>query len=700
MKTEPYIVRAAFVGLAALCCMKVAPAAESAAGEDWPYYHGNPAGTHYSSLKEIHTGNVGKLELAWTYDTKDKTRDQGDVLAPGLSIESNPLVVGGQLFFLSPMGRLISLDGASGRERWTFKPAAAQPTGWNLLRRGVSYWSDGQRRRVLFTYGEDLYSVDAETGQLDARFGDQGRVPLGARVASPGVIYNDLIIVGGSVSRIRAFDVRTGRPRWTFHTIPRPGEFGYDTWPKNAWKTATGAHNWAGMALDEKRGMVFVPLAMPYNSEREGDNLFGNCLLALEARTGRRLWHFQVVRHDLWDRDLPAPPTLVTVRRGGQQVDAVAQVTKQGFVYVLDRLTGASLFPLVEVGAIASDIPGEKTAATQPHPQLPAPFTRQHLTAEMLTQRTPQAAAAAAAEFASLRSRGLWDPPSLQGTILFPGFDGGAEWGGAAFDPETASLYVNANEIAWIYRLKKLSFTGGTSGAALYRDHCAGCHGENREGRLPDFPSLVGVTERFTPSEIMKKVTRGGGRMPAFPSLGADQRSVWLLIEYLRTGVEAAKEDPPPKPILGPVKRDDYVLESNPRFVDPDGYPAIAPPWGTLNAINLDTGQYAWKIPLGEYPELVAHGMKDTGSENYGGPIVTAGGLLFIGATSFDKKFRAYDKGTGELLWETTLPAAGNATPATYRANGRQYVVIPAGGGRPPQAESGSKILAFTIPTP
>jgi quinoprotein glucose dehydrogenase len=680
------------------------PATQYAAGKDWPYYNGNPAGTHYSQLKDINTSNVGKLELAWVYDTHDK-------LDGNTTLESNPLVVGGRLFFISPAGRLISLEGATGRERWVFDPGVGASGGFYNWRRGVSYWSDGKEERVLFTFADDLYAVDANTGRAVAGFGSAGRVPLGGRVASPGAVYKDLILIGGTSSSIRAFDVRTGQLRWTFHTIPHPGEFGYETWPKDAWKTATGVNNWAGMTLDEARGIVFVPLAFPSGfdgTKRTGDNLFATSLLALDANTGSRLWHFQTVRHDLWDYDLPAPPTLVSVVRDGKTVDAVAQVSKFGFVYVLNRLTGQSLFPLLEKPAFASDIPGEVTAKTQIEPQLPAPFARQHFTADMITQRTPEAAAAVAAQFATLSSRGLWDPPSERGTITFPGLEGGANWGGAAYDTETGLLYVNSNDVPWIVKLNKRSLSGDTSASGLYRGYCAGCHGENRAGS-GDAPSLIGIADRLNFQQITAKISTGGGRMPAFPALVADYYKILPLVQYLQTGVDAqaklktkagAPQSKPDSKAAAPAGEagPEYVVDGLSRFVDNQGYPPISPPWGTLNAIDLNTGQYVWKIPFGEYPELVAQGLKDTGSENYGGAIITAGGILFIGATSYDKKFRAYDKRTGKLLWETVLPAPGNATASTYRADGRQFVVIAAGGGRPTRAEAGSKIVAFALP--
>lgn len=669
---------------------------ENAASDNWPYYHGSPAGTHYSTLKEINTGNVHRLSVAWTYDTRES-------LGKNSTIESNPLVVGGDLFFISPNGRLICLYGGTGSERWVFDPGVGlgPSDGFLSWRRGVSYWTDGTEKRVLFTFRDDLYSIDASTGLPDADFGAHGRVPLNSRVSSPGAVYRDLIIIGGATSTIRAYSVRTGQLAWTFHTIPRPGEFGYETWPPDAWKTASGANNWAGMTLDARRGIVFVPLAFPqtfHGADRAGDNLFANCLVAIDARTGRRLWHFQAIRHDIWDWDLSSAPTLVTVRRAGRSVDAVAQVSKAGFVYVLDRLTGQSLFPIVERSALPSDIPGELPANTQPVPILPAPLTRQHVTPDILTRRTHRAYEAVLAQFSKLRSRGLWDPPSEQGTILFPGTDGGGEWGGAAYDPESGILYANANELASILKLKKVSEAGNVSGRKLYLSYCSSCHGDDRAGISKEVPSLINIDDRLSFSQLAMKISSGGGRMPAFPALASDIPKLWLLIDYLQTSIDIEWTSSTNNDELSRTGQEAYVIDGLPKFVDPDGYPATTPPWGTLSAIDINSGLYAWKINLGEYPELVAQGVSHTGSENYGGPIVTAGGLLFIAATSFDKKFRAFNKRTGELLWEAILPAAGNATPSTYRINGRQFVVIAAGGGRPATAEAGSKVVAFSIP--
>jgi quinoprotein glucose dehydrogenase len=582
-----------------------------------------------------------------------------------------------------------------------------------MRNRGVSYWSDGKQSRIFSPYRQYLYSLDAKTGKPDPAFGDNGRIDLREHLGetkymisltTPGVVYKDSLIIGSitpetlpaAYGDIRSYDVHSGKLRWTFHTIPRPGEFGYDTWPKDAWTYTGAANNWTGMALDVKRGLVFVPTGSAafdfYGADRVGNNLFANCLIALNAETGERVWHFQAVHHDIWDRDFPSPPALVTITRNGRKIDAVAQASKQGFVYVFDRQTGESLFPIEENAAPASDLEGEVAAKTQSLPTKPPPYARQRLTADMLTDRTPEAHQAVLARFKELRSDGQWVPGSTQGTIIFPGYDGGAEWGGSAYDPETGLLYVNANEMAWILRMiEQHPATAEVSGKSLYQTNCAACHKSDMTGGPPEFPSLKGLSKKFSNQEIAGLLRTGSGRMPSFVQLGS--QGIGAIVQYVTTGEDTAVHSASDPRFFMKYLNDGYT-----KFLDPDGYPAVKPPWGTLNAIDLNAGEIAWKIPLGEYPELAAKGLTKTGSENYGGPVVTAGGLVFIGATDFDKKFRAFDKASGELLWETRLPFAGNATPSVYEVNGRQFVVIAAGGGKSKEL-SGGMIVAFSLPT-
>ena len=640
-----------------------------------------------------------QLAVAWSFDTEEEG-----------GLQTSPIIVKGVLYGISPTQKVFALDAATGQLLWKYDSGikGTQPD------RGLAYWTDGRSSRILVGVLNFLYALDAATGKPIATFGKQGRIDLRENLGrepaaaqsiyltSPGVVYKDLVIVGGRnpetlpapPGNIRAYDVRTGKLRWSFHTIPHPGELGYDTWPKQAWKTSGAANNWAGMTLDAKRGILFVPTGSAafdfYGADRIGDDLFANCLIALNAENGNRLWHFQGVHHDIWDRDFPSAPALLTVKRDGKEIEAVAQTTKQGFVYLFERASGRPLFPIEYKKYSPSDVPGEVTAAEQPLPARPAPFARQNLTEDLLTDRTPEAHQWALEKFRTFRSEGQFVPFTLgKDTVIFPGFDGGAEWGGPAVDPETGIIYINANEMAWTGALAEN--TGENSPKGIYLSQCGVCHGEKMAGSPPAIPTLVGVAERMPPKQIATTIKNGKGRMPGFPNLTEDQLSA--LIEYLMSGEskEVEKVGPP----LAAMK---YRFTGYKKFLDPEGYPAVAPPWGTLNAIDLNTGQYVWKIPLGEYPELAAKGMSNTGTENYGGPTVTAGGLLFIGATNFDKKFRAYDKSTGELLWETTLPFAGNATPATYEVQGRQFVVIAAGSGKDPRSRSGGVYVAFALP--
>jgi glucose dehydrogenase len=666
--------------------------------QDWPAYGGTPENNHYSPLDQINRENVKRLTVAWRFDTGESG-----------GLQTSPIIVGGILYGVTPNQKVFALDAATGKPLWKFDSgiAGTQPN------RGLVYWSDGKDKRILVGVLNFLYALDAASGKPIPGFGTQGRIDLrenlgrepatsqSVDLTSPGIIYKDLIIVGGRNPEtlpappgdIRAYDVRTGKLRWAFHTIPHPGEFGYATWPPNAWKTSGAANNWAGMALDPRRGIVYVPTGSAafdfYGADRIGENLFANCLIALNAATGKRIWHFQGVRHDLWDRDFPSPPALLTVKRDGKNVDAVAQTTKQGFVYLFDRTNGKPLFPIEFRKYPPSTVPDEVASLEQPLPVRPAPFARQLLTEDLLTTRTPDAHQWAVEKLKTFRSEGQFVPFSVgKDTVIFPGFDGGAEWGGPAVDPQTAIIYINSNEMAWTGALA--SNTGENSPRAIYMSQCSVCHGEKMTGSPPDMPSLVKLGSRLTFPQIVATIKNGKGRMPGFPNLTDDQ--LFAVIDFLMSGSnqELVGSAPPP-----PAMK--FRFTGYHKFLDLDGYPAVAPPWGTLNAINMNTGEYVWKIPLGEYSELASKGLKDTGTENYGGPIVTAGGLLFISATDFDKKFRAFDKSTGELLWETTLPFSGNATPATYEVNGRQFVVIAAGGGKDPKSPSGGVYVAFAL---
>ncbi|MGE0812857.1 MAG: pyrroloquinoline quinone-dependent dehydrogenase [Vicinamibacterales bacterium] len=679
----------ACLALAAGCSGTPPPPAQA----DWPI-NGGPGNARYSALTQITKDNVRQLQVAWTYESGDHFTAS--------EMQSNPVVVDGLLYVTTPTMQVVALDAATGREAWKYDPSGGTGGRQRFRHRGVAVHAD----RVFVTYRNVLIALDRKTGQPIASFGAGGRVDLreglGKPPASvtisastPGVVFDDLLILPSSVpetlpgtpGHIRAFDWKTGEQRWVFHTIPQPGELGYDSWPPDAYTLAGGANPWAGLTVDPALGLVFAATGSAsfdfYGTTRKGDNLFADCVLALDARTGRLVWHFQGVRHDIWDWDFPSPPTLVTVTRDGRAVEAVAQTTKYGDTFVLDRRTGESLFPIEDRPVPTQGVEGEYPAATQPRPLKPPPFTRQGLTEDMLTTRTPEAHADVLARFRKMRS-GMFEPPSLEGTIVFPGFDGGAEWGGSAFDPATGLLFVNANEMPWVVKLIPNNDT------SLYTSKCATCHRADRRG-TPAAPSLVDVGTRLSRDEIMTIIRQGTGRMPGFPDMGG--RNIGDVADFLITGKDKAA-DPAFRSAPGYLK---YRSDGESIFLDPDGYPAVTPPWGTLNAIDLNEGAIRWRIPLGEVPALAATGMTNTGSDNYGGPIVTASGLLFIGATNFDKKFRAFDAATGTLLWETTLPAAGNATPSTYVRNGKQYVVIACGGGKN-GAPSGSSVVAFALP--
>ena len=674
---------------------------------DWKAYGGGPESICYSSLTQINRENVNRIRVAWSYDTEDSFSSS--------EMQCNPIIVGGIIYITSPRLRAIALDAATGRLIWSFDPFDGSFPAHTMRNRGVTFWEDGDDKRVFYSAREYLYGLNAETGRLIESFGNRGRVDLreglnrdpsslSVIATSPGIIFKDLLIMGSTVSEslpsapgdIRAYDVRSGKIRWVFHTIPHPGEDGYDTWPKDAWKFIGGANCWAGMSVDWERGIVFCPTGSAafdfYGGNRLGDNLFANSLIALKATSGERIWHFQTVRHDVWDRDLPSPPSLVRVQREGRVVDAVAQTTKSGYVYVFERETGNPLFPIEYRKVPPSEIPGETLATEQPFPLRPWPFARQSLTEDMLTKRTPAAHRAILKRFRILRNGGQFTPPSLEGTVLFPGYDGGAEWGGSAFDPETGVLYVNSNDMPFVVSLVENKLpTAQASSNELYQEHCADCHGAQMEGGARGFPPLLNLAQRLAPEKIRALIANGSGRMPGFKHLGS--AAVDALMDYLTTGeTRRVSVDRAPSSVDMKYRHGDDKF-----FQDPEGYPAVEPPWGTLNAINLNTGAYVWKIPLGEIPELVKKGLRNTGGDNYGGPLVTAGGLLFIGATNHDRKFRAFDKSTGELLWETTLPAAGNATPATYEIKNKQYVVIAAGGGKRGQPSGGSYV-AFALP--
>ena len=672
---------------------------------DWGEYLGGPDRNHYSTLHQIDTLNVKQLEIAWSYETPDEGQ-----------MQMNPVVVNGILYGVSSALKAFALDAATGRQLWLYEDSVV--TG--NVSRGVAYWENGNDKRIFYTAGSRLIALNATDGKLITSFGINGKLDLHTGLpeeakdkfitsTTPGTIYKDLIIMpvrvaedaGAAPGDVRAFDVRTGKLVWQFHTIPHPGEKGYETWPAEAYKNINvgAVNNWAGMALDVKTGTLFIPLgsAAPdfYGANRIGNDLYGNCLLALNAADGAYKWHYQMVHHDLWDRDPPAPPNLITVTINGKTIDAVAQVTKQGYTFVFDRNTGRPLFPINEVAAPASVLPGEQASLTQPVPSLPKPFARMwHLTENDISPFAANKDELRKTLMATDKS--LFAPPGTSDLLLLPGYDGGAEYGGAAADPQKGILYVNANEMAWFLKLEKAGAGDGknntmTAGEQVYSSYCSGCHGKDRMGNAASgYPNLTVEAQKNTPQYVQQVITNGKGMMPAFSNISKEDKQ--RVVDYLFNveKKEAASTN------LSSVQQDVYKHSGYQKFLDDKGLPAITPPWGTLTAIDLNTGNHLWQITLGTTPGLPNQDTNPTGCENYGGPVVTENGLLFIAATK-DGMFRAFNKYTGKLLWQVKLPAASFATPAMYSVNGKQYIVVACGGeklGTP----KGNKVVAFALP--
>lgn len=674
----------------------------------WSVYKADAESSSYSPLDQVNKQNVHQLQVAWQFNPNDARGSR-----PGNN-ECNPIIIDTLLYATSARHRLYAVHASTGKKIWSYDPFLGGEGGG--LSRGVAYWEDGDDKRILYTAGDNLYAQDALTGKLIESFGKGGTVSMNVGMrgdsssisvipTSPGIVFEDLLIIGAEVSElfgaepgyIRAYNVRTGKLVWTFHTVPHPGEPGYDTWPKDAWKYVGGANDWAGMSLDKKRGMVFLALGSPsydfYGADRKGQNLFGNSVVALDARTGRYIWHFQTVHHDLWDYDLPAPPNLLTIERDGVKIDAVAQTTKTGFLFVFDRETGKPLFPIEERKVPASNVPGEEAWPTQPFPLKPLPYARQHMTVEDLTNYSAAAHDSLVKRFKSLRYEGLFTPPDTRGTLMIPGTRGGSNWGGGAVDPSSGILYVKSSDSPEIDILQKVEPTAKAStqsayfqGKAFYTSYCSNCHGRDRKGVEPDYPSLIDLQKRFTKEAALTKIREGSGRMPSFAQMlpGKEEAIIAFLFELRdkkSSRVEADLFEIHSNRLnTNDVRKSDSMdvyLNITPysHFRDIDGHPAIKPPWGELSAINVNTGDYVWKVTVGNHPELQEEGAPPTGAEGYGGPIVTAGGLVFLGGTR-DKKFRAFDKDTGALLWETTLPGVANATPCTYWSQGKQYIAV------------------------
>jgi len=597
------------------------PGALSAAPSDadWRHYGGDAGATRFSSLEQIKRSNVANLKPAWSHHCQDASA------RPATNIECTPIVIGGVMYLTTAKVQVRALNAITGEPMWSFNPLGPSPRGAGV-NRGIEWFEDGKDKRIVAAIQNKLYTLDPKTGQPVKSFGDNGVVDLSAqfdadmtnlsyRVTSPAVVFEDTIVIGGgggegprpqAPGHIRGYDVYTGKRKWIFHVIPHPGEFGYNTWPKDSWKRNGAAGNWAGLSLDAKRGWVFISTGSAsfdfWGGDRHGNNLFSDCILVLDARTGKRIWHYQTVHHDVWDYDLPAQPTLVTVKQGGRTRDAVAQVTKTGFVFLLDRETGKPLLPVEERKTPPSDVEGEKLSPTQPFPLKPKPLSRLEVNEDLVTDISKEAREFAMERFKACRGGVPFAAPSKQGTIYSPGTLGGALWGGCAFDPTTHRLFVNSSEL----------------------------------------PSIVTITDA-KPEEGYK-----------------------------------------------------FGIKGYEKFVDHEGFPGVKPPWGHLTAIDLNSGDFAWREVLGEYPKLMARGLKRTGTFQLGGCIATAGGVVFVAATA-DEKIRAFDSNNGAVLWEYKLPAGGYATPCTYAVGGKQYLVIACGGGARQQTPVGDEYVAFAL---
>lgn len=671
--------------------------------DDWDSYLGGSDRNHFTTLNQITKENVGQLKVAWTYAMPDSGQ-----------MQSNPIISNGILYGISASLQVFALNAATGQQLWKFGDPLKN---WASTSRGVSLWKGDKENRILFSAGPNLWALDAHTGKPILSFGESGKVDLHEGLPqiaknkfiisnTPGTIFKNLIIMPVRLSEgadaapgdIRAFDVVTGKIKWTFHTIPYPGEYGYATWPKDAYKNEyTGAaNNWAGMAVDEKRGILFVPTGSAgydfWGGNRKGKNLFANCLLALDANTGKRIWHFQTTHHDLWDRDLPAPPNLITVTRKGKKIDAVAQITKQGFVFVFDRVTGKPLFDIVEKKVPKSEFMDERTWPTQPIPILPKPYARQSNEINLEDVNPYSLNKSELKKTLKSLDRHWYAAPSQKGTLILPGFDGGGEWGGAGADPENGILYINSNEMAWVQTMEPVATNLKATGDNVYKTYCKSCHGAELQGTVKSgFPELNTIHQRRQKAFVSEIITQGKGMMPGFGQLTPTEKSNLLSFLFKEAPKEVLSQQDLKIKNLPPYKMTGYT-----KFLDSEGMAGISPPWGTLNAIDLNTGQYVWKIPLGDEPILAKKGIKNTGAETYGGPIITQNGLLLIASTK-DGKFRAFDRSNGKLLFEYLLPAAAFATPSTYMANGKQYIVMACGGTKLGTAK-GNQYVAFSLP--
>jgi quinoprotein glucose dehydrogenase len=671
----------------------------------WSDYEGSADSAQYSALTQINKSNVAQLQQVWFYPNGNN----------GFRYGFNPVVVDGVMYAIAKNNNIAALDAVTGKEIWVHDNNNPR----NITNRGINYWESKDRsdRRLFYSTNNMLHALDARTGKLVGGFGDHGNVDLREGLGrdpksirqiesgTPGRVFDNLLILGSATGEeynsppgdIRAYDVLTGKMVWIFHTVPHPGELGYDTWPKDAWKYIGGVNDWGGMSIDEKRGIAYFPLGSPtydfYGADRTGTGLFGNCLLALDARTGKYLWHFQAVHHDLFDYDLTTSPKLLTVKHDGKMVDIVAVAGKNGFLYVLDRVTGKPIWPMVERPVPQSEMPGEHSWPTQPFPTAPPPFATQSFTPDDVDPyiADPAEREKIKQQLQNARNKGIFTPAGLTDTVEMPGNNGGGNWGSGAVDPSTGTVYIESKNAPSMIKLeahqpkRPMSGSPETDGKILYIQNCQTCHTAELTGQPPSIPSLVNVVSRISADRVKSTIQNGASPMPAFTSLS--EKEVDALVAYLSDPSKAhvppdvvallstPRPPPPPPPPGTPPQRYwtgyGYMNSS-------DGLPANKPPWSTLTAYDLNKGTIRWQIPLGGVTELMAKGIKDTGSFwPRGGVVVTAGGLIFSGTIS-DATIRAYDKDSGKVLWEQVMPAGPEGIPAVFEVNGREYLAFSA----------------------
>jgi quinoprotein glucose dehydrogenase len=677
-------------------------AAEKPGNVNWSTYGGSNSDDQYSPLALINRTNANKLEQVFFYPAGNN----------GYRYGSNPLVVDGVMFVYGRNNSVAALDATTGKEVWVYDTGNPRA----ISNRGMTYWesADHSDRRLIFAANNALYELDAKTGKVIPSFGDGGSVDLrtglgrplatvrSIQSSSPGRVFENLIIEGSATGEeydsppgdVRAFDVRTGKLVWQFHTVPHPGEMGYDTWPPDAYKYIGGTNDWAEISIDEKRGIVYLPLGAPtydfYGADRHGVNLFSDCILALDARTGKYLWHFQSTHHDLWDYDLNTGPKLLTIQHDGKPVDVLVEASKNGFVWILDRTNGKPIWPVEERPVPKSDVPGEESWPTQPFPTHVPIFARQQFTPDMVDPYISDSKEREEIEkvVAAARQEGIYTPPSLGTTMEMPGNNGGANWGTAAIDPASKTFYVISKDAPSLLHLegqparRTVSGPPENQGEVLYMQYCKMCHQADLKGQPPAIPTLVGIVERTGPQRVSDAVTKGIAPMPAIPDLTIDDVS--KVVAYLKAPDKATIAPAMLARLTAPPTQTRLAPEGQRYWTgygymnSKEGLPAISPPWSTLTAYDVTAGTIKWQIPLGEVTALAEKGIKGTGSFwPRGGGVVTGGGLVIV-PTKSDSALHFYDKDTGKEIYALKMPVSPEGIPTVYEVNGREYVAVSA----------------------